>query len=138
MNLDKLLADALRHAGKNEALKQALECALIHREVQNRYGPKTWRTARLIELVWSPAPGSGQTQSLGLFREMVHTPSDARRLVRLDSPPPAEEVSTEFCYGEHWIEARKPVERTPRVEEILELRERFEDLMQEFEQGEKP
>lgn len=139
MNLDKLLADALRdahnlkHAGKT--LHQSIQCSLIHREAQHRYGPQSWISSRLIELVWSPAPGHTPS-SLGFFRELLHKSGSGRRLSPVPERPRDEAFEVEFCYGEHWVEAHRAADVTETsVHEILELRERFEELMREVEMG---
>jgi len=141
MNLDKLLADALHHAHtlkhSGARLHQSIECSLVHKAIQSYYGPPNWKSQRLIELIWTNKTPE-ETCSLGLFREMVHTRSGGRRLVRLDTPAGSEEVNIEFVYGEHWVHPRTPVARETSVHEILELRERFEELMREVEEEMSP
>lgn len=134
MNLDKLLSDALKHAHDlkhaGARLHASIEAALIHREIQRKYGPPNWLPGKLIELLWTSE--TGETSSLGVFQEMVHRSGCGRRLRRVDSTPPAVEV--EFVYGEHWVSPRAPVARTTSVHEIFELRERLDELMREVEQ----
>jgi hypothetical protein len=137
MNLDKLLSDALKHAHElkhaGSVFQQSLEAALVHREIQHRYGPQNWKSARLIELIWTN--DQNESYSLGMFREMLHPKSGGRKLTRIDHCPLNEEIQIEFCYGEHWVEPRQPVARETSVLEILELRERFDELMREVEEG---
>ena len=131
MDLDKLLTDALRRA---KALKFAglpvaasLECRRIHDEAKRQYlDQKKWSVGDLVELVYTDA--SGELSSLGTFREYQYRPRQARKLVR-EGGESADRV--EFVYGSHWVEAVQPPlwESTPL--EVLELRERFDELMRE-------
>jgi hypothetical protein len=127
--LDLLLASALKHA-RNLRKPTKPEIKQIHTLIQSTYAnPDNWKPGRMISLVHKDKDGS--TTLLGVFQEYLYIRSGSRKLCRC-AEEPSEGCSVEVVSGEHWFGVpQAPVfEESP--EEILLMKEMFEELLEEF------